>query len=224
MDRNSRPGGSDAGLNILPVIQLGRSWWQERAWCAIPVDDEYLPGVTSHCMALVLRGIGQGPRLSDTARGTGWLQRYRPTSVGPGTPWVGGRVAPSARVSGFHRTRASSCHANFYRGVGPGAWPVVAQDPPTRGEVFLVKSSDAQTRSCPLWRGQRRYLAKPCQRPQFTARPSSHGQPKCAQRFEPVSRTSPNAAQVLSARQRTITVDRRNRSALNKPSERAACH
>ena len=70
-----------------------------------PVDDEYSVSAWCHqgrdFIKMPLHGLsvaaGQDKARTDTARGTDGTEDIRPTScVGPGAPWVGGRVAPSA--------------------------------------------------------------------------------------------------------------------------------
>ena len=150
-------------------------------------------------------GAGQGPH-RHRARDR-WHQRYRPTScVGPGSA-VGRlpRPRPAPGEHGFLADPGLILPPNFYRGVGrePGS-----DLPQPGGEVFF-KILDGKL-VLPLVAWSRRYLAIP-QRPQFTAHRRLIN--RNAELFEYPMR------QVLSAPTHD-TVDRRNRSALNKPSER----
>ena len=211
---------------VFDRVQLGRSWWQEHQ-CDVgwdlepaggvpsgPVDDEYSVSAWCHqgrdFIKMPLHGLsvaaGQDKARTDTARGTDGTEDIgRLRALVPERRGSAAASRPAPGEHGFLADPGLILPPNFYRGVGrePGS-----DLPQPGGEVFL-KSSTANS-FCPLWAWSRRYLAKP-QRPQFTAHRRLIN--RNAELFEYPMR------QVLSAPTHD-TVDRRNRSALNKPSER----
>ena len=179
-----------------------------------PVDDEYSVSAWCHqgrdFIKMPLHGLsvaaGQDKARTDTARGTDGTEDIgRLRALVPERRGSAAASRPAPGEHGFLADPGLILPPNFYRGVGrePGS-----DLPQPGGEVFL-KSSTANS-FCPLVAWSRRYLAKP-QRPQFTAHRRLIN--RNAELFEYPMR------QVLSAPTHD-TVDRRNRSALNKPSER----
>ena len=211
---------------VFDRVQLGRSWWQEHQ-CDVgwdlepaggvpsgPVDDEYSVSAWCHqgrdFIKMPLHGLsvaaGQDKARTDTARGTdGTKDIGRLRALVPERRGSAAASRPAPGEHGFLADPGLILPPNFYRGVGrePGS-----DLPQPGGEVFF-KILDGKL-VLPLVAWSRRYLAKP-QRPQFTAHRRLIN--RNAELFEYPMR------QVLSAPTHD-TVDRRNRSALNKPSER----
>ena len=210
---------------VFDGVQLGRSWWQEHQ-CDVgwdlepaggvpsgPVDDEYSVSAWCHqgrdFIKMPLHGLsvaaGQDKARTDTARGTDGTEdigRLRAL-----VPERRGSAAASRPAPGEHGFLADPglILTKFLSRSWPGAW--LGSPPTRRGSFFKILDGKLVL---PLVAWSRRYLAKP-QRPQFTAHRRLIN--RNAELFEYPMR------QVLSAPTHD-TVDRRNRAALNKPSER----
>ena len=179
-----------------------------------PVDDEYSVSAWCHqgrdFIKMPLHGLsvaaGQDKARTDTARGTDGTEDIgRLRALVPERRGSAAASRPAPGEHGFLADPGLILPPNFYRGVGrePGS-----DLPQPGGEVFL-KSSTANS-FCPLWRGRADILRNPSA---LNSRAHRRLINRNAELFEYPMR------QVLSAPTHD-TVDRRNRSALNKPSER----